>query len=55
MVQRGLQKPVAENGGGEMMRAFRELLALPFILVAFVTIGLSLLFGFLATLIEGPR
>jgi len=38
-----------------MMRAFREFLALPFILCAFVTIGLSLLFGLLATLVEGPR
>ena len=38
-----------------MMLALRAFLAVPFILVAFITIGLSILFSLLATLIAGSE
>lgn len=37
------------------MKAFREFLALPFILCSLVAIGVTLIFSFLATVIEGPQ
>lgn len=37
------------------MKTVRQFIAFPFVLVLFVAVGISLVFGYLAHLIEGPQ
>lgn len=55
MVLDNLSGFVVQRAGGSVMRAFRELLALPFILIAFVGMAASMVLAFVATVIEGPK